>query len=280
MNLNFMLSRCLKKCRPAIINTACVFLLLLSAASCRKENSASVQYPIPSGLKLVSSGYAAGASTRVEIYAYQDLYVGYDRLSIALYDSASNARITQAQVSLATVTGAGVAAPTENPSGSSAVNGLFDGAAVLVSTGSTALTVQVQNFSNSRTGSYSAPVNVVQTSPAKSYSVTTADNAKLFVSIVQPTNPQLGVNTFELVVDRQVNSTNYAPDSTYMLAINPTMPSMTGMGSPNNVNPVYTGNGHYAGKVDFIMSGGWQIYVDLLHNGAVADSTHYFDLNL
>ena len=73
---------------------------------------------------------------------------------------------------------------------------------------------------------------------------------------------------------------NFAPDSSYNVMIDAEMPSMSGMNSPNYVNPVYTGNGHYLGKVDFIMSGEWQINMSLLHNTALADSSHYFDLSL
>jgi hypothetical protein len=275
MKLSFVLCTHFRKTFPQVF--AAVFILL-AVASCRKENT--VQYPIPSGLKMISSGYATGAATKVEIYAAQDLYVGYNKLYIALYDSASNARITQAQVSLSALTCMGVSGPVENPASTTADNGLFNAAALCMSAGSWTLATHIGNVSNGNTGNFASPVVAVQASPARSYSVTTSDHSNLFVSIVQPTDPQLGVNTLELVIDRQTNDMSYTPDSAYMVAINPTMPSMTGMSSPNNMCPVYTGRGHYTGKVDFIMSGGWRIYIDLLHNGAVCDTSHYFDLNL
>jgi hypothetical protein len=276
MNSDLVLIRYFAKYFSAIIFTA----LMLFAASCKKESSTSAQNTIPSNLKLISSGYAGGASTRVDIYAATDLYAGYNKLYIALYDSASNNRITQAQVSLSAMTDAGMNGPVENPVGTNADNGLFNAASVFVSSGSWTVTTHIRNTAGSGTGSFIASINVVQPSPAKSYSVMTADSSNLFVSIVQPTNPLLGVNNFEVVVDRQINTMNYTPDSTYMISIDPTMPLMTGMSSPNNVNPSYTGNGHYTGKVDFIMGGGWQIYVDLLRNGVASDTSHYFSLNL
>jgi hypothetical protein len=248
------------------------------AASCKKESNTSAHNVIPSNLKLISSGHAGGAATRVDIYAAADLYVGYNNLYFALYDSASNNRITQAQVSLSTMTSAGVNGPVENPLGTNADNGLFNAASVFVSAGSWTLATQIQI--GNKTGIYTATVSIIQPSPAKSYTVMTADSATLFVSFVQPSNPILGVNNFELVVDRLVNGKSYAPDSTYMMSINAVMPFMTGMNSPNNVNPSYSGNGHYTGKVDFIMGGGWEVYVDLQHNGIVCDTSHYFSLNL
>jgi hypothetical protein len=42
------------------------------------------------------------------------------------------------------------------------------------------------------------------------------------------------------------------------IAITPEMPSM-GHGSPNNVDPVYTADGRYEGKVNFTMTGYWKV---------------------
>ena len=110
MKLSFVLCTHFRKTFAQVF--AAVFILL-AVASCRKENTAP--YPIPSGLKMISSGYAAGAAMKVVIYASQDLYVGYNKLYIALYDSVSNARITQAQVSLSALTCMGASGPVENP---------------------------------------------------------------------------------------------------------------------------------------------------------------------
>ena len=274
MNSDSMLFRYSAKYFSAII----FITVVLFTASCKKEGSTSAQNAIPSGLKLISSGYAGGASTRVDIYASTDPYVGYNKLYIALYDSFTNSRITQAEVSLSTMTVAGVSSPVENPMITNANDGLFNAATVFVSAGSWMLTTQIQI--GNKIGSYASSIKIIQPSPAKSYSVATADSSTLFVSFVQPSTPILGVNNFELVVDKQVNGKGYAPDSSYMLSINAVMPFMTGMNSPNNVNPSYVGNGHYLGTVDFIMGGGWQIYVNLQHNGMICDTSHYFSLNL
>lgn len=46
------------------------------------------------------------------------------------------------------------------------------------------------------------------------------------------------------------------------------MPSM-GHGSPNNVNPVHIEKGHYRGKVNFTMTGEWQIKLKVFKNGVL-----------
>jgi len=259
-------------------SSAIILILMLLVTSCRKESTKVAQNAVPSGLKMISSSYAQGAAIQVVVYAQADPYVGYNRLYIALYDSITGSPITQASVSLSAGMGS-LAAPIENPATASTSTGLYTAAATFVTAGSWVLVTSVQNTANGKTGSCAGTVSVTQVSPAKSYSLTTADSSNIFVSIVQPADPQLGINTFELVVYKQKGSSNYLADSTYMLDINPTMPGMTGMSSPNNVNPGYQGNGHYIGKVDFIMSGEWWIYVDLIHDGSIADTSHYFDLS-
>jgi hypothetical protein len=59
--------------------------------------------------------------------------------------------------------------------------------------------------------------------------------------------------------------------------ITPEMPSM-GHGSPNNVNPVHTGNGHYKGTVNFTMTGDWRIHLKLTRNGRLISDKAYFDI--
>ena len=93
-------------------------------------------------------------------------------------------------------------------------------------------------------------------------------------------DPVTGPNTFEITIYKEINGSGFTPDSNYTVQINPIMPSMYDMTSPNDVNPVYSGNGHYVGKVNFTMGGAWQINVGLLHNGAVSDTSHYFDMTL
>lgn len=53
-----------------------------------------------------------------------------------------------------------------------------------------------------------------------------------------------------------------------------------GHGSPNNVNPTNSGKGHYKGKVNFTMAGDWRINLDIYKNGAVVDTSLYFDVTL
>lgn len=259
--------------------------MALAINSCKKENTPVQQYPIPGNLQMISSGYAPGAATKVEVYAASPFFVGYNPVYIALYDSASNKRITQSQVTFSATSKMSSATsncPVESPAGT-AVNGLFEGALVFMAPSSGAasnLGVQVQN-SAGNPGMFSTAVNVSQPSPAKAYSaIAKDDGSNLFVAMVQPATPQIGTNNFEVVIYKQASSMSYMAAGDYMVMINPEMPDMQGMTSPNNVNPTYSGNGHYVGKVIFTMSGEWQINMGLMENSMVSDTSHYFEINL
>lgn len=277
-----------------------IYILLLFAISCKKENSNPGPYAIPGNLKNISGGYVTGAATRMEIYSTGALFVGYNKLFIALYDSATNLHITKGQISLSVVMKAGnisnlpgsmqvsnmsLSGPVENPSSTQADSGLFNAAIIFVrpSTADSAwtLTAQVSNLVNGRSGAFSSSVSVAQPSIPKAYSVITLDDStSLFISLVQPENWLAGSNPFEVTIHKEINGLTYTPDGDYTMNINPIMPAMLDMSSPGNTNPVYIGNGHYLGKVNFTMTGEWQINISLLHNGALADTSHYFNINL
>jgi YtkA-like len=278
--LNFMKSYYWAACAIAGIGLMCLF------GSCKKESNNQVQYPIPSNLVMVSSGYASGAGIRVEVYAANTLFPGYNPVYLALYDSVSNKRITQAKIALSALVkdgnGSQINGVIENPSSVNATNGLFTAALVFVSANNTwMLGAQVQNAANNKTGSFMQTVNVTPITPARSYSaIALDDSSNLFIAMVQPFNPQIGDNNFEMAVYKQQGTGNFVADSSYTISINPQMPGMSGMTSPNNVNPVYSGNAHYTGKVIFTMFGAWEIDIRMMHNNAVSDTTHYFDVNL
>jgi hypothetical protein len=109
-------------------------------------------------------------------------------------------------------------------------------------------------------------------------SFTAANNgAKIFVALVEPSKPKVGINDLELVVYRKATMMSFPADSSLSIAFEPEMPTM-GHGSPNNVNPVHVKNGHYRGKVNFTMTGLWRLNMAFRAGEAVADTTQAFDI--
>ena len=70
---------------------------------------------------------------------------------------------------------------------------------------------------------------------------------------------------------------NFPADDDVAITIYPEMPSM-GHSSPNNVDPVSTGNGHYKGTVNFTMTGWWRINLTLSKNDELMSDELYFDV--
>jgi len=92
-----------------------------------------------------------------------------------------------------------------------------------------------------------------------------------------PKSPKVGINDIELFIAKKASMMSFPADSSLTVTLTPEMPSM-GHGSPNNVNPVHVGGGHYKGKVNFTMTGLWRLHLDFTNGSALADSTTYFDI--
>jgi YtkA-like len=176
------------------------------------------------------------------------------------------------------------ACPVENPD-EEAINGVFPGALAFVmptsTGGSWTLAMRVHNHKNYKYGVASFNITVDNpTTPVMSvFTSQSVDSSKLVLSIISPTAPKVGMNDIEFTLHRKVSDMSWPADSTYGFVITPEMPSM-GHGSPNNVNPVHIGNGHYKGKVNFTMTGEWKINVDVQKDGKTISKDANFIINL
>ena len=81
----------------------------------------------------------------------------------------------------------------------------------------------------------------------------------------------------EIAIYKKVSMMSFPADSSLSVILTPEMPTMN-HGSPNNVNPVHIGKGHYKGKVNFTMTGLWKLNMDYMSGSAVADSTQSFEV--
>lgn len=253
-------------------------------SSCKKD---SVTENNPSeGLIKQTEGYAAGASTKVEVYTETTaINTGYNRFYIALYDSASGSRVDDGHIYLNPMMDMGTmqhSAPYENPSSEAAVNHLFPCSVVFImpsaSGQSWTLAIKVHNNSNNKEGIITIPVTVTDPVHATMKSFTSAaDGGKYFISLIQPAKPKVGINDLEIAVYKKTSMMSFPADSSMNVTLYPEMPSM-GHSSPNNVDPVHISNGHYTGKVNFTMTGLWRLHLNYMSGTAVADTTQYFDV--
>ncbi len=141
------------------------------------------------------------------------------------------------------------------------------------------LNLNFHNHKNNLEGIGTIGVNVIASTPEKFKStIAVADsNAKVYISLIAGETPQVGINNFEIVLHTKTSMMNFPAIENYTIEIEPVMLSM-GHGSPNNVNPVHVGSGHYQGKVNFTMTGLWNVNLKLYKNGVLISSDQFFEL--
>jgi hypothetical protein len=252
-------------------------------SSCKKDDAAE---PDPTlGLTKLTEGYALGAAAKVQVYTKESTITsGYTKFYIALYDSTSGNRIENAHIQLTPMMDMGTmqhSAPYENPASEDAVEHLFPCSVVFVMSsmgGTWTVKIKVHNHLNNKEGYLTIPVTVNEPVKSRMKSFTAShDGNKYFVSLIEPAHPKVGINDLEIAIYKKVSMMSWPADSSLAVTLYPEMPSM-GHSSPNNVNPVHIGNGHYKGKVNFTMTGLWRLNFDYMSGAAVADSTQYFDV--
>ena len=264
-----------------------VVLLLAIFAACKKNENITVADP-KAGLKKIAEAYAAGISTKVELWAKNDLTTGYNQLFVALYDSVSRQAITRAAVDVLPVMHMEIngmhmshSAPCVQPQGDVAEDTLFPFATVFTMAGNTqqskwSFEINIKPDGQTKTGTARLEIPVGASVPERVKLLTTAEGDKLVVAYFFPAAPKIGINELDVIIYRQQNRMSFVPAGQYLVGLTPEMPAM-GHGSPNNIDPVYTKNGSYKGRVNFTMTGDWRINLEL--SSAAQKSTAFFDFS-
>ena len=262
----------------------------MSLISCTKEEDDPAPAPKKSpvdGKELIFEANSAEADVDVKVYADEALFTGYNRLYVIIYKTGTSTVIDDAQVSFETdmtmMMGHSHSSPIENPADETPEDGLFSGAVVFVmpsaGNGSWKLKVYVHNNANNLEGMVENEVTVVSPVEAKMYSfLSDVDNSMIFVSLVEPVNPKVGMNDFEIAIHKRETGMLWPFVAGLMVEIEPEMPTM-GHGSPGNVNPVYTSIGHYKGTVNYTMTGLWRVHITVKDaGGSVMNESNYLDM--
>jgi len=287
-NIYFLLNDIMK---DSINKLIFAFAVAITLFSCNKGNDLMTVDPL-AGLTKLKDGYAIGAAAKVEIWGKKNFFAGYNQLIVVLYDSLNlQTKLTDAHITFLPVMTMGMgamtmqhASPVENPD-ETAVDDVFPGAIAFVMpsamSGTWKLRVGVHNHKIDKEGE--ANFDITVDNPAVSvltvFTSQSADSSKLVLSLVQPTNPKVGMNDIEFTIHRKATMMDWPADDTYTVEITPTMPSM-GHGSPNNVNPVNATMGHYKGKVNFTMTGEWRVDVLVKKGGVTISKNAYFNITL
>ncbi len=264
--------------------------ILLATNACKKEETTTVTPTpvivdqIPSTYKLIGETYILGAAAKAKVYAEKELFVGYNKIFVAMFDSVSNTRLTDGHFDVIPMMDMGMmkhSAPVEITEESIPSDKFWKAAIVFImpsSAGKWTLNMAFHNHKTDKEGEGELEVNVINPTTSVMKSFIASDSTKLFVTLIQPTTPKIGLNNFEISIHKK-DMMDFPAVNDYTVEIEPTMPSM-GHGSPNNVNPVNTTLGHYVGKVNFTMTGLWNVKLTLKKNGVTIDNKQSFDITL
>jgi hypothetical protein len=150
------------KMKRNILNLLFLSATILMQLSCTKESEETLTDPL-NGLTKLADGYALGASAKVEIWAQKNFFVGYNNLTLVLYDSVNlKEKISDVHILLMPVMTMGMgemtiqhACPIENPN-EIAINEVFPGAIAFTMPttmdGFWKLGVSVHNHKNDKEG--------------------------------------------------------------------------------------------------------------------------------
>ena len=266
-----------------------ILVIVIAISSCKKSEKETLITPPVNNPTLTKIGetYILGAQAKAVIYALEDFKTGYNVIYTALFDSIDGSPLLDGHYDITPMMNSGMmnhSSPVENTEDVTATNGYFKSAVVFSMPGTASewsLNILFHNHKNMLEGEGTIGVNVMVSNPAKFIStVVVADsNAKVYISLISPKTPQVGINDLEMVLHKKVDMMTFPSIDDYTIEIVPEMPSM-GHGSPNNVNPVFTNTGHYVGKVNFTMTGLWYVHLSLYKNGILISNDQKFEITL
>ncbi len=254
--------------------------LLALLASCSDDDN-------PAGdnneLITLATNYSKAGNYQVGLMSAATLETGYNKIYLDVKSTATGEQVPEASINLLpmmNMTSMSHSAPVEDPANTPDDDGYYEGAVVFTMPGNEdeSWTMAVAINQNGVPDTVNFDLSVTSPDEARIVSfVSPLDGKSYFISLVEPSAPVVGLNDIELTVHYKESMINFPADDDVAITIYPEMPSM-GHSSPNNVDPVSTGNGHYKGTVNFTMTGWWRINLTLSKNDELMSDELYFDV--
>lgn len=255
---------------------SCALLCLVTLFSCSDDTSHPVQPGPQTSMLLVGEQSSNGLN--VQVLATDTVKTGYNTLYIKLTDAATGSVIRNADLTLTPMMDMDVmrhSAPVEQPA-AAAAGDVFPAGVVFTMPGNGLhrwmLDINVQT-EDERTAEVHIPV-AVPDAGGLVQTLTGSDGTPYIVSMTCMCGAAVGMNDIEFLVHRREDMMSFPPVEDLTLIMTPDMPSM-GHGSPNNVDPVHTGRGHYKGRVNFTMTGEWRITLQLKRGDVTVGTTSF-----
>jgi hypothetical protein len=235
-------------------------LTLVSIIGCSDSNSPDIDNPDPDLFKL---GDFTDNGITVTAYANAPLIVGYNEIYLDVQQD--NVRLQNSEFRLLPMMHMEAhshASPYESPGAvRDDIHSLH--AAWVIFTmpsgmmGSWELQITAENPAipgSEATGII--PVEVDGSNRVKTF--ITEAQARYVLTWIEPSTPEVGLNDLSISLHKRESMMSFPPVTDAVFSFEPWMPSMD-HGSSNNTDPVHAGNGFYSGKVNFNMTGDWEL---------------------
>ena len=258
---------------------------LLSLTACKKEDPQVVTFEDVLLTHMDEIESQSIGDYTLSIYSSNELIVGYNELNFLLKD-ADGEFVTDYTMHAHPMMEMGMMMHTTPHGHTEMIEGEYglymtDYVFIMPSTAGTwslEVTVEVDDESVV----YDFVLDVIEPEEARmiSFMSKTGSEEKYFAALVGAENFGVGENDFEIAIYQRESMMSF-PAVTYLtVEIEPWMPTME-HGSPNNVNPVHTMNGHYAGVANFTMTGFWQLKLTIKNaDGEIVEEDLAFDITL
>lgn len=221
----------------------------------------------------------------VEIYSTETPFVGYNTLYFAITNPVTKEYITDAAITLYPEMDMGMmkhTAPTEQPETDVDNPSFYKGAVVFImpsgDAGSWSIEVAMEINGLQDTAIIDIPIVELPDEPKLYSFVSKADNGKYFISLINPADPMVGLNNFEITVHKKISMMSFPAVNDLTVLMEPVMPSMD-HGSPNNIDPTFDEDGHYKGRVNFTMTGWWRVNLQLSRDTTLIADDAYLDIS-
>ncbi|MDH5365550.1 MAG: FixH family protein [Cyclobacteriaceae bacterium] len=241
------------------IHTFSVVALIFIFGSCAEKNDPVVEE------SLVEVATGDNGEIGVTIQSTTELFVGFNSLSINVTNLTDNSSINDATITIIPMMHMMTMShtcPVDNKTTTLNEKGKYNFDVVFVmpsgDMGYWEITFKVEY--GGKIQEVVVPVNVIQPEETKLISFVSEQDqtTKYFVALIDPKSPQVGENDLEVSVYKKASMMDWPAVEGLSFELEPWMTSMD-HGSPNNIAPVEIGNGHYKGKVNFTMTGDWEI---------------------
>lgn len=256
-------------------------LMVLVFNSCKQEG---IDPSEENNFLTISESLTDNGVFKVKMLAADTLFHGYNKVYFDIVTAGDDATIESGFIGLypeMDMITMRHSAPYEAPAEFAGEDDLFEAAIVFImpDTDDMKWRVKVKIESGSLADSVWLPIPKVKAleEPKILNFISAIDGTKYFVSLVEPAEPKVGINDYEVAIHYKKTMMLFPADEAVSVAIDPQMPSMD-HGSPNNVNPVHTELGHYQGKVNFTMTGWWRVFMELEKDGEKLIEEAYLDI--